>query len=63
MSEEFDVPALLQSLPLFEKVKAGAIKKMYVDPEKAKPGQETGLQEKHVQFVVASPGEGARVVE
>ena len=57
MSQDFDVLGLLQTLPLFEKVKGGALKKMYVDPEKAKPGQPTGLQDKHVQFIVASPGE------
>ncbi len=57
MTDDFDVLGLLQSLPLFEKVKPGALKKMYVDPEKAKPGQQTGLQDKHVQFIVANPGE------
>ncbi len=57
MSEDFDVPGLIQSLPLFAKVKAGVLKKMYVDPEKAKPGQPTGLQDKHIQFIVAAPGE------
>lgn len=57
MSEDFDVLGLLQSLPLFSKVKGGALKKMYIDPAKAKPDQQSGLQDKHVQFIVASPGE------
>ncbi|MCB9832752.1 MAG: cyclic nucleotide-binding domain-containing protein [Planctomycetes bacterium] len=57
MSEEFDVLGLIQSLPLFAKVKAGAMKKMYVEPGKEKKDESPGLQEKHVRFQVANPGE------
>lgn len=59
MIEEFDVPELLKSMPLFEKVKPVIIKKMYIEPgkEKADRGEKPGLQDKHAQFIFAKPGE------
>ncbi len=57
MSEEFDVLGLIQSLPLFEKVKPSAMKKMFIEPGKEKKDESPGLQDKHVRFQVASAGE------
>ena len=57
MTDEFDVLALLQQMLLFKKVKAGTLKKMYVEPGKEKKGESPGIQEKHLQFVIKPAGD------